>query len=524
MNGEDQSLPALPAVPRIRPLIRGARPRPIRAARKTDYLPWLIGSLIVLANVLLAFSEEQDGLLARVMPLMFGIGVAILFELCRRFNLIGCGIVLVLTDLANIFGAGKLLTTGSEFIHLWVNPESFAFGLGNVLLFLSVMVFGALFIDWILNYASRNRPPPRESPGTRSFDRFVLLLMTGVTFAYALVTGAWSAYGSVIDESAGTRAYQWEMFYDPLVANCVVVLIDDVLRTYERKTSPMRRVIMLSLLLLLALLVFARQYRRQMACLLVTGVLMVLSSETVIDRLQRSARRMVLLTGALAVVAVVLNFGSLAWRRSSNSFHTNNPMERLVDAAGRVGEIDDSDLDGTRKRFTYLTVDAAAYEFRPLIADVLQLDDLFIRSLAFAMPRVIFPGKIRYLPPTCENAFYSIVPEDYDLACTTSSEGYLAGGTWGIVAVGLTFALIGAVASIMIRRRSVLSLVAGFQLVYPMTSLEGSAFAPLAYALRALALIPLALIGVRWAFQLVIGWNNWTQKQTVRRQRPALGR
>lgn len=478
-----------PSVPLVRPLVRGGRARRVgTGARSSRWMNYVFPLAIVLANVALAWSADQEGITPRVLPLLFGVVIASLFEVCRRNNMMSTAAVLILTDMAYIFKAGNALSFGVYAAgDLFAPPDSVVTAFVNVTVFLVEMTLGALALERMLP-ASMRASNLVEAPANRRVNFIALLSVVGIAFLFALAAGTWSAYGTGTEISAHEEIvstdFHWQMLYEPTLLAAIGVMVDDLLRTVEAGRSIRSRKLTVVLLGLLALLLFIKQVRRFMAFSLVISLLQALSSPYVRTVIISRPRRFLAGAVLLLLVPVVLNVASLAWRRSSRVYHTSNMADRLSDTAARLSDVDQEELESTSHRFTYLAVDSAAVEYRQAISHVLELNDLAVRSIVLAIPKVIFRGKNRFIPPTCETAFAQLHPTLSDMACSPMSEGYIAAGFAGVLVVAVPFAILSAIASVLLRRRTVLSVVMGINLTLALCSIEGGAFTPGVYALR----------------------------------------
>jgi hypothetical protein len=466
---------------------------------------------ITLANVGLAWSSDQEGLASRTVPLLFGITMASLFETCRRRNLIAPAAVVLLTDMAYIFNAGHALTFGAIAARdIYSPPEAVASALLNVAIFLTEIVIGAAIIERLTPIKLRSGTTP-EAPRQRRLHFIALLLLVAATFVAAFLAGTWSAYGVQFEndaqEASEAADFRWQMLYEPSLMAGIAVALDDLVRAVEAGKSLRTKKAVLAALGALSLLLFVKQVRRFMALSLVLSLLQATASPYVRAKVLSRPRQ--LITGAmfLILLPVVLNFGSLAWRRSARVFHTTNIAERLTDTASRLNEVDQEELSNTTHRFTYLSVDAAAVQYGAYISNALEINELFVRSLVFAVPKILFRGKSRFMPATCETAFQQLHPTAVDMACSTTSEGYIAAGVGGVLVVGLPFAFLTAIASFLFRRRTVFSIVWGVQILSAMATIEGGAFGPMVYAMRGSALVLGAMVVIVGVLRGLLGWG-----------------
>jgi len=318
----------------------------------------------------------------------------------------------------------------------------------------------------------------------------------GIAVVYCLGTGTWTSYGGKASETAAINSVKLDMVYDPLLLAGFSVAVDQFIRHEERRTQWRGRWGSIAGILVVGLLLFTRQGRRQMVAALLIAGLQVIFNPILWARIRRSTLRL----GALGVVALafgaIVNFGSLAWRKSSAEFQTNSMAERLGDTMHRVNMIDAHDMSTVRERFTYLWLDAATIQYDSLVGGTLLLTDMFRDSVVAAIPKVLFPDKVEYGLVECEQAFERI-DVWADLPCTPSAEGFLTNGLTGVGLVAMGFGLIAGLASYLTRRRTVFCLAAGAELVQGLTLIECSAF-PWTFAVRSAVFSTVCVVLISW--------------------------
>ncbi len=308
-----------------------------------------------------------------------------------------------------------------------------------------------------------------------------LLTVLGVSLAVSFVIGTWSAYGTKGSDVSRDGTFRLEFLYDPALFATFGLAISELQATRAEEDRRISSRTLWGIVLLTSFLLFMRQIRRMMLAALGLGVLELLDSAVLMRRLAASPARSLALGALIASTSFGVIIGSAAWRRSANEFATNSVTERLGDLQNRMGNTTET-LNVARERLTYLWLDSVTYENAPMLDGLLDLEELFTRTIITSVPGMLFRSKYKYPQPTCENAFERLGVET-DLPCTAQSEGYLAAGFLGVLVVGVAFGLMISLADVLRWRGGALGILTALHIILPLTVLETSAF-PLVWSLR----------------------------------------
>jgi hypothetical protein len=492
--------------PRIRMHARSDSARKVARWTFARVERWATTLIIGVGITLLGLPEDLFNTDGWVAPVLFGLTTAGLFEFCRRFQLLPMASLLLLFAGAFALGTGDASLNGVTQFGVYASAGSVAQALFNLCLFLLILaVGGAAFDRLFARVVPRFRRVVVSDP-VRDVVTTGLLLLVGVSFIFAVVAGTWTFYGAQGASPAMSGKFRWDFVCEPAALSAIALVVDNMLKEAERNGSRRKLTFLLIVATLLTVILFMRQLRRVMLMALITSLLQIAWHPVASVKWFGSLRKVLTIAIVFGVFALSLHYGSVAWRKSSQRFITSDLSKRMEDTVSRIGDIDDDEvLRNTRTRLNYLWLEAASVEYQPLLGRSLSLPEMFVRTVYFYLPGSLAPVKYRYEFHSCETAFADM-RLDADLACTPSSEGFIAGGTLGIIVVALAWTPIIGLGCILMRRRTALGIVVAMHMFDPMSIIETSAF-PVVGAVR-VAIIGMGLLTVSCVLGVVFfGWS-----------------
>lgn len=468
-----------------------------RVSRHTTIVPRL-AALVAAGFAVFTFAlavPSSGELQPLAWAVMFSVLTAGLLYLSLVSGLLLSSLIIVLFTFAYSYGLGDAVSLGISRYRMPTSGDDVSSGVLLLLLFLGCMTAAAgasraLFRPLL----ARGHQPTAATARWEHALLYGLLLLVGFTFVFAVSTGAWSMYGAERPERLG--GIQPEQLYPSSLFAAAVVLGRSLYGHYPSLNSNRMRALCLAALVVVGLLLVALQSRRFIIALIVLNGLLALQHLSR-SGLKISPRRVALLAALVIPLLAGVQYVSLAWRYSSNSFTTNSVGKRLADVTDVLAAGDYVDDRDQTERLTYLWMDAAAIRYETLIPEAITLTDAFLTTVINITPGLLLPSKYQYPVVTCETAFSALDITD-DLPCTPISEAYIAWGTRGVILIALLWGLFLAFAEVLVVGRGILSTVIASQCALVLMTIEASAFPMVVgfrmIALEVLALVPLALL------------------------------
>ena len=401
-----------------------------RAARKR----WLLlAGLLAVGSLVLALPTETNSITGLLVSAMWSAMLGALAYLCLRSAAPLLALLVFHFGLAYSESLGDYVAEGVTRVGQRVPPESARYALLLILVSLVTTTLAALVVHRWLRV--KRRPVPTHVESTR----WAVWALFAITFAMAVDAGFWTFYGGGRDD-ANVGGFRLELHYPQLL---FAVFAFHVSTDLPRRGTRASNVIKALAVVLLAAGLFVLQQRRLMfACVTWTVVLMTIGP-SVLDPSVRPTRRRpkwLLALGMVAFVGIAV-IGSEAWRRvgGGGSF-----LDRVDDTISQVGERPVPNVEQLRGRFTYSWIDGMSVEHAE--QTTLSLIDVAASELAVSVPRALWPGKDSVGSVDCETAFRRFGLR-VDLPCTSVSEGFLGGGTPGVLLVSLLAGLFLGLAS-----------------------------------------------------------------------------
>lgn len=418
------------------------------------------GISIVAAVFLTGLALSGDGVVAPmgfVVALFFAAAIGGLIEIALRSGLLIVATLVLTAGMA--FANGLASAASSGVVITKVDARAGAEAVQLVVLL--VLIFQGTLLG-VCALGARKLALPVTQPDGQIGS--AIWIFFSATLIAALMAGTWTYYGGDRVEVA-PGAFQLDYLYLPTLLG--------VFASSLRGRGKANGLVSAALFLL----IFATQMRRLMVTATILGAISML-------RRQHFAWAKVGIAGLVALLLV--SAGSAAWRRSSEEFSTNDVLERVTDAARRVGELEGI-VEGFKERAAvFMWLDAIAVEQAPKLQGTISMTELFTTTAWVVVPGALAPRKYDIEQISCETSLSLVGLSGLDLPCTPEAEAYLAAGIPGVLGLAVLWGVFLLAIESLCRRCGLGSLLA-MHLFFFCSYVETSAF-PQILGLRSAAL------------------------------------